>query len=48
MVVARALENRASADALRDACMEVALGIGSWQREKAKPRARRPAPALRL
>jgi AcrR family transcriptional regulator len=48
MVVARALENRTSADALRDACMEVALGIGGWQREKAKPRARRPAPALRL
>jgi AcrR family transcriptional regulator len=30
MVVSRALENRASADALRDACMEVALGIGGW------------------
>jgi AcrR family transcriptional regulator len=30
MVVARAMENRASADALRDACMEVALGIGGW------------------
>jgi TetR/AcrR family transcriptional repressor of nem operon len=35
MVVARAMENRASADALRDACMEVALGIGGWEREKA-------------
>jgi len=31
MVVARALENRASADALRDACMAVALGIGGWK-----------------
>ena len=31
MVVARAMENRASADALRDACMDVALGIGGWE-----------------
>jgi TetR/AcrR family transcriptional regulator, transcriptional repressor for nem operon len=35
MVVARAMENRASADALRDACMEMALGIGGWVRERA-------------
>jgi AcrR family transcriptional regulator len=33
MVVARAMENRASADALRDACMEVALGIGGWSQQ---------------
>ena len=33
MVVARAMENRGSADALRDACMEVALGIGGWARQ---------------
>jgi TetR/AcrR family transcriptional regulator, transcriptional repressor for nem operon len=31
MVVARALENRASADTLRDACMETALGLGGWK-----------------
>jgi AcrR family transcriptional regulator len=31
MVVSRAMENRASADALRDACMEVALSIGGWE-----------------
>jgi TetR/AcrR family transcriptional repressor of nem operon len=30
MVVARAMENRASADALRDACMNVALDLGGW------------------
>jgi TetR/AcrR family transcriptional regulator, transcriptional repressor for nem operon len=32
MVVARAMEDRASADALRDACMEIALGIGGWEK----------------
>lgn len=32
MVVARAMENRASADGLRDACMAVALGLGGWNR----------------
>jgi TetR/AcrR family transcriptional repressor of nem operon len=30
MVVARALENRAHADQLRDACMSVALELGGW------------------
>jgi hypothetical protein len=30
MVVARAMENRASADRLRDACMRVALEFGGW------------------
>ncbi len=30
MVVARAMENRAAADALRDACMNVALDLGGW------------------
>jgi TetR/AcrR family transcriptional repressor of nem operon len=44
MVVARAMENRASADALRDACMEVALEIGGWNRKThAKKPARKPA-----
>jgi AcrR family transcriptional regulator len=33
MVVARAMESRASADALRDACMEVALELGGWDRK---------------
>jgi len=40
MVVARAMDNRASADALRDACMEVALGIGGWNRKR---HAKKPA-----
>jgi TetR/AcrR family transcriptional regulator, transcriptional repressor for nem operon len=30
MVVARAFENRAHADTLRDACMSVALELGGW------------------
>jgi TetR/AcrR family transcriptional repressor of nem operon len=34
MVVARAMDNRVSADALRDACMEVALAIGGWDGKK--------------
>jgi TetR/AcrR family transcriptional regulator, transcriptional repressor for nem operon len=33
MVVARAMENRTSADALRDACMSVALELGGWNRK---------------
>jgi TetR/AcrR family transcriptional regulator, transcriptional repressor for nem operon len=32
MVVARALEDRAYADELRDACREVALELGGWDR----------------
>jgi TetR/AcrR family transcriptional regulator, transcriptional repressor for nem operon len=32
MVVARALVNRALADELRDACMEVALKLGGWEK----------------
>jgi TetR/AcrR family transcriptional regulator, transcriptional repressor for nem operon len=32
MVVARAMENRASADALLGACMQVALELGGWER----------------
>ncbi len=38
MVVARAMENRASADLLRDACMAAALGLGGWDREARSPR----------
>ncbi len=34
MVIARALENRASADALREACMQVALETGGWKRKR--------------
>jgi TetR/AcrR family transcriptional repressor of nem operon len=43
MVVARAMENRASADALRDACMGVALELGGWDRRATvtKERARK-------
>ena len=33
MVVARAMDNRRSADNLRDACMAVALGLGGWDRK---------------
>lgn len=40
MVVARAMENRASADALRDACLGVALELGGWRGKPAKRRAR--------
>jgi TetR/AcrR family transcriptional regulator, transcriptional repressor for nem operon len=43
MVVARAMENRSSADALRDACMGVALELGGWGRkaEATKSRVRK-------
>jgi TetR/AcrR family transcriptional repressor of nem operon len=43
MVVARAMENRKSADALRDACMSVALNLGGWDRkaEATKSRVRK-------
>jgi AcrR family transcriptional regulator len=34
MVVARAVENRASADAVRDACMRTALELGGWRQPK--------------
>jgi TetR/AcrR family transcriptional regulator, transcriptional repressor for nem operon len=33
MVVARAMDDRAVADELRDACMSVALQLGGWQQE---------------
>jgi TetR/AcrR family transcriptional regulator, transcriptional repressor for nem operon len=36
MIVARAMENRAAADSLRDACMAVAYQLGGWRREAAK------------
>jgi TetR/AcrR family transcriptional repressor of nem operon len=42
MVVARAIENRAAADRLRDACMRVALELGGWERKTA---AKRSGPA---
>jgi len=35
MVVARAMNDRAAADELRDACMSVALYLGGWQGEGA-------------
>jgi TetR/AcrR family transcriptional regulator, transcriptional repressor for nem operon len=45
MVVARAMENRASADALRDACTEMALALGGWDgKMPAKKAAKKPAP----
>ncbi|HEY1806514.1 MAG TPA: TetR/AcrR family transcriptional regulator [Terracidiphilus sp.] len=39
MVVARAMEDRAAADSLRDACMTVAFQLGGWRGVK---RTRRP------
>jgi len=33
MVVARAMVNRAAADELRDACMDVALKLGGWNKK---------------
>jgi AcrR family transcriptional regulator len=41
MVVARAMEDRRSADRLRNACMRVALALGGWNQRK--PRARKAA-----
>lgn len=43
MVVARAMENRASADALRDACMKVALELSGWPKPKGVTNGRRVA-----
>lgn len=40
MVVARAIENRAAADRLRDACMRIALQLGGWDRTAATRRSR--------
>jgi AcrR family transcriptional regulator len=42
MVVARAMESRATADALRDACMTVALEMGGWNRKAGDRKARTP------
>jgi TetR/AcrR family transcriptional repressor of nem operon len=47
MVVARALVSRPAADALRDACMAVALEMGGWEKKSSSnngnsKRARRP------
>jgi TetR/AcrR family transcriptional regulator, transcriptional repressor for nem operon len=38
MVVARALENRAAADALRDACLDAALRLGGWKPGRTRTR----------
>ena len=43
MIVARAMENRASADGLRDACMSVALELGGWRQPKAARNGKRVA-----
>lgn len=43
MVIARAMENRASADALRDACMRVALELAGKTERPARRRSRAPA-----
>jgi len=43
MVVARAMESRGAADALRDACMRVALELGGLRRKSAKSRSRSPS-----
>lgn len=44
MVIARAMENRASADSLRNACMGVAMELGGW---RAKPTQRQVRPRAR-
>ena len=42
MVLARAIQNRAAADALREACLAMALELGGWQEAKTgRARARR-------
>ncbi len=38
MVIARAMENRRMADALRDACMKAALAMGGWEKTKTSMR----------
>jgi TetR/AcrR family transcriptional regulator, transcriptional repressor for nem operon len=45
MVVARALEDRAHADALRRACLTVALQLGGWKAQS--PKSRPPRPQVR-
>jgi TetR/AcrR family transcriptional regulator, transcriptional repressor for nem operon len=45
MVVARALEERTLADALRRACLQVALQLGGWHAQR--PTARSPRPQAR-
>ena len=42
MVVARAMESRAAGDALRDACMRVALELGALRGKAVKSRSRLP------
>jgi TetR/AcrR family transcriptional regulator, transcriptional repressor for nem operon len=42
MVVARALEERSHADALRSACLQVALQLGGWPAQPRKARSPRP------
>jgi AcrR family transcriptional regulator len=48
MVVARAMENRAMADSLREACTRVALDLGGRAASPAKRQARRPARSLKV
>jgi AcrR family transcriptional regulator len=43
MVVARALESRVSADAVRDECLRVALDLGGWRPAKVATKKRRAA-----
>ncbi|MGO8932927.1 MAG: TetR/AcrR family transcriptional regulator [Terracidiphilus sp.] len=43
MVVARAMQNRAAADDLRDACMKVALELGELRGKAVKSRSRLPS-----
>jgi len=38
MIVARAMENRAVADALRDACRSVAFELGGWRKTRTRRR----------
>jgi TetR/AcrR family transcriptional repressor of nem operon len=42
MVVARAIENRAAADSLRDACRSVAFQLGGWRGSRAQSTGTQP------
>jgi TetR/AcrR family transcriptional repressor of nem operon len=48
MVVARAMVNRTQADRLRDACMEVALKIGGWDKRSKSKNGKSGQPRQRL
>ena len=48
MVVARAMDSRATADGLRAACMRIALELGGRTRRRVKRRVRRPPGTMKV